>query len=486
MSRSTARKASATGLRHAGSSIVPSRPTAQVVHAGLLAFLVLLSLVLAGRSAPDHPTNVALYVISVLILAAVLVRTPRLTEFRSTPGLLGLIAGTVGLIGLHLLPLPPAVWTYLPGRGVITAGFEALGMELPWMPLSLDQQATQASAFTLFPGLCAIVLTLRGGRFSPLALAAAVGLASSASLLLGLAQVIGGENSRFNLYSDMNRGQATGFFANPNHLATLLLLAVPMLAGGLHQLRLARPSRSVWTTRIIAAVGVMAAAFGLVMVGSTAGVLLLAPVVIFSAFVLMGINAQSPLKISIGLLALAAVAGGAVMMSARAPTLRTSLGTEPTDRLGIAKTSVDMLTTYFPVGSGVGTFSSAYPLHEDPNAVTEVFINHAHNDYLEVLVEAGLPGLLLLFAFLLWWLRASHRAWSGSGTELHWRRTASVCLGIVAVHSLVDYPLRKAAIMVIAASCCAILGRVGRAGEDEITAVAPGRPLVPARETGPS
>ena len=44
---------------------------------------------------------------------------------------------------------------------------------------------------------------------------------------------------------------------------------------------------------------------------------------------------------------------------------------------------------------------------------------------------------------------------------------ASVCLGIIAVHSLVDYPMRKATIMVIAASCCIILGRVRWANEND-------------------
>src|SRR5205807_9979702 len=59
-----------------------------------------------------------------------------------------------------------------------------------------------------------------------------------------------------------------------------------------------------------------------------------------------------------------------------------------------AQTAV--LARDFPVwGTGYGTFPYAEPLHQDSAEEAETTPEHAHNDYLEVLIEGGVPGLLL-------------------------------------------------------------------------------------------
>ena len=80
---------------------------------------------------------------------------------------------------------------------------------------------------------------------------------------------------------------------------------------------------------------------------------------------------------------------------------------------------------------------------------TNVFVNHAHSDYLEVFAETGLLGAVLILAFLAWWGLRSARAWRDARPDGYWTQAASVVVGIILAHSLVDYPIRTPAIMAL-------------------------------------
>ena len=94
--------------------------------------------------------------------------------------------------------------------------------------------------------------------------------------------------------------------------------------------------------------------------------------------------------------------------------------------------------------------------------VARTVVNHAHNDYLEIALELGLPGLVLVLLFALWWLRRSLAVWREDSPFIASGRAGSVIIGLVLMHSLVDYPIRSSAIAAIFAIGCALLvpGRV--------------------------
>ena len=94
--------------------------------------------------------------------------------------------------------------------------------------------------------------------------------------------------------------------------------------------------------------------------------------------------------------------------------------------------------------SGLGSFARVYDLYEDPASVTNTFVVHAHNDYAELALETGVPGNLLMLLFLAWWA-AAWRIWQ-SAEAGPFARAAAIASAAILAHSLVDFPLRTAAI----------------------------------------
>ena len=121
-----------------------------------------------------------------------------------------------------------------------------------------------------------------------------------------------------------------------------------------------------------------------------------------------------------------------------------------------AQVTMRAVRDFFPLGSGAGTFENIYSLYEDANVVDEWYVNHAHNDYLEVALEFGLPGMIVLLSFLTWWALQGHFLIIASRPP-HFALAAWIASAAILAHSLVDYPLRTAAISSLFSLCIALL-----------------------------
>src|SRR4051812_49267012 len=186
---------------------------------------------IAGGSAQGVWANMVLQLLGVAIIAwAAIVPNPVLASPARQLFLI-IVTGLV-LIALQLIPLPPSLWPSLGGRRAIAQGYAILGMRVPAMTLSLSAHDSLRTVMTLLPPLAMLcaVARLRAYRLSWLALALLAG--TFCGILLGALQVASGdpENSRWYLFERTNLGVATGFFANANHMATLLVISLPFLA----------------------------------------------------------------------------------------------------------------------------------------------------------------------------------------------------------------------------------------------------------------
>jgi O-antigen ligase len=137
-----------------------------------------------------------------------------------------------------------------------------------------------------------------------------------------------------------------------------------------------------------------------------------------------------------------------------------------TGRQEIWATSMRAAVAAFPAGTGFGSFQQVYRVYEDPSAVTGTYVNHAHNDVIELFVEGGVPAMLLLGAFLLWWSRRAFQVWRQTDRQV--AKAATIASAAILAHSLVDYPLRTPGMAAIFAFCISVMAvtRERRRGGD--------------------
>ena len=117
-------------------------------------------------------------------------------------------------------------------------------------------------------------------------------------------------------------------------------------------------------------------------------------------------------------------------------------------------------------GSGIGTFEQVYRMNENPAAVDHYYVNHAHNDYLELAIETGLPGLLLLLLFLAWWGNSVWRMVRSPAAD-HYAMAGAIASAAILLHSVVDYPLRTAAMGAVFAMSLALIVESRRTARSE-------------------
>jgi O-antigen ligase len=369
-----------------------------------------------------------------------------------------LVGLMVALIGAQLIPLPPSVWTALPGRAQVADGFRMLGEPLPWLPISLSPARTLSSAFWLLPALAVLFGILRLGAFRASGLALALALVTVVSVALGALQIVAGEGSPWYLYEITNYGVTVGFFSNANHMATLLVTTIPFLAAVYVNARARGRSVHRNSGMFVVLAGTLIIVFvGLAANRSIAGLGLAIPALAGSLLMIMSHKRRLPAWLG-GLVAL--LIAGAVVAVFSAPFGATLAGSEAQasqdDRRESFTRTIGAAQDYLPFGSGVGSYQEVYRTYEPHETITRYYMNHVHGDYIEVALETGLPGIVLILLFLLWWGRRTVAIWRAVEPD-HFARAATIASAAILAHSLVDYPLRTAAISAVFALCCALM-----------------------------
>lgn len=358
---------------------------------------------------------------------------------------------------IQLVPLPPSLWTALPGRILIVETFQLMGAPLTWWPLSLDPQATMLSFLALLPAIAIFLAVLLLDEAERASLTLVVLFAAVAGVLLGLVQLVQGAASPLRFFAITNLDSTTGFFANRNHNAAMFYCALPFAAAWAHH-SLATRRRS-YLVAAYATLTVLVLLVGATTTLSRAGAALAVLALILS---LVQLVRRRVLVLAAGVLVGAAVvfllAGRTIGM------LASRFATDPLDnyRVTIVEISLEALARFFPVGSGFGTFPVVYELGDRPDAVLSAYVNHAHNEYLELLIEGGVIAAVVVLAFLVWFAIRLVAIWARpadgrDGGSYDGRAAASIAILLLLVHSLVEFPLRTTALSTLFALCCGFL-----------------------------
>jgi len=328
--------------------------------------------------------------------------------------------------------------------------------------MSLAPYDGMATVLALLPPLAILASLIRLRPSPPRWIAIALLLGALGGIMLGALQTSSPDaiHSRWYLYPYSNFGFATGFFANSNHMASLLVVSIPFvfaLATSSDPGSSSEDSRKRIASLSVGVGGLLLLLVGLTINGSLAGFGLAVPVTV-ATILLISRPRRRWMRGGAYIVLALSIAG--LIATIATPLNGTNATTDDaisvSTRQEMAEGSVRVIRNYGIVGTGLGTFPSVYPTIENPALVDSTYVNHAHNDYLELLVELGLPGLIMIILFLLWWGGAA-RQLLRSPAYNHYATAGMIGSAAVLVHSLVDYPLRTAAMSSVFAACLAVM-----------------------------
>ena len=380
------------------------------------ASVLLLAFVLGGATQQGFWSDAIVQLASLPLLALVLL-SPNLSQLPR--GAVGLLCLLVALPVVQLIPLPPTLWTALPGREEVVRAYAAAGLSLPWLPISLVPNATWRSAFSLMPAVAVFLAMLclpSSARRNFVAMMLAMVFVS---VLLDLLQMLGGQDSALRFYAITNPTRAVGFFANGNHNAAFLYCAIPFAAAwGIGFRR--QPYRAL-------AVALLAGfiIIGLALTQSRAGLVL---GVIAGLFCIPMVFASGSSRgFSRGRLMAVAVGGGlvALLIAFQFGFVSMAKRVQSEDlaenlRWPVASVTLEAAQANLPFGAGFGTFVPVYQTVEPRTLLSERYVNRAHNDWLELGLEGGVLTIIALVVFFVWFGRSSFQAWRPGQSVYGW------------------------------------------------------------------
>lgn len=392
------------------------------------------------------------------ITALLMIVSPARLGLTQRPALFTAIAAVV--VALQLVPLPHGLWSALPGRAVYDRLAAVPEIGALWRPLSLSPDLTWNALLSLLPPLffllAAPLLGSRHRRWLWLGLLATILLSG----LLGLLQLAGGTQSGLHWYQYSNFDAGTGLFANRNHQAVFLAMGIPLTTWW----AISRStSRNFWSGLAIAlsiilfllvAVATSKSRMGLVAVGLS---------LLLSAYYFTR-QVRLPGRVLFwawsGVLATGAATAVAIALWADNRVITRSVNDDL--RVRILPDSLAAMRSFFPFGSGFGTFPTVFPRFERVQNLSPEYVNHTHSELTQILIEGGVAAALLLLLFLGWFLAALVKMWRRKGAsaeELSEGRLCTILVLLPLVASITDYPIRAPLMACAFAIAAALLNR---------------------------
>jgi O-antigen ligase len=379
------------------------------------------------------------------------------------------LCGVVLLLGaFQILPLPFTIAErFNPTAGLVRPLIPYLGADHPpavaWSvapPETADALLRFGAYVWIGLGAALVFDTARARRGFAIVLVASAAFQA----VYGSGEYLTGRQHIFTFAKKYYLDSATGTFINRNHFATFLAMALPFALG------LAIPASSdskgatTWRGRLLSFADAVSlrrflagVAAGLIWVGlllshSRAGLL---AAFVAALIVLVGRRDLRAARWSVAVAGVVLI-GLLSLELTQAPGerflwVRQDLGTEG-GRLTVWHDSLKLVEQRPLLGWGWGTFESAFPSVQ--SAGVDLTYDHAHNDWLEWLVEGGVLGLAVGGVLL------------GAGLRVG-GVVVTAALTAVAIHAAWDFSLR---IPAVATVCAATMG-LGLAAPDSFAGV---------------
>jgi O-antigen ligase len=435
------------------------------VFAGLLCLLVWAPLPLGSNRT---------WAIGLLVAAAVALMAATLWAWRAQASLVqtrlhafrapvALLAAMVALAWLQVMPLPPSwVQAVSPMAASAQEGAE-------FMTLSVDAYQTRVMAGLSFAYLCIFLVTVLCVRTSSRLDTLVQTLIWSGVLQAVVGAVLFSVKARYQIFfSEISHDRLVGTYVNPNHLAGYLCMCLSV-GVGLMLARLGEGKRigHSWRARLAAAIEFVLSpkmrlrlllvimVIGLVLTRSRMGntAFFVAMLVVgLAGVVLARKTAPQTIALIVSLIVIdVLVVGGAIGLEKVVERIQDTEMVDASDgkaesieaRTDAGRTAMALVKDYPLVGSGGGSFYTVFFSYRPPRYGNN-FVDHAHNDYVEIAADYGLVGLGILGLLVVLTAVTTVRVMATRQSPLAWGVAFGVTMAIVALalHSTVDFNLQ--------------------------------------------
>ena len=379
----------------------------------------------------------------------------------------------IAVSAFQFIPLSSAVLRFISPRTAAIYG--ELGVE-GWRPLSFAGWLSLSDIvkylfFFLFAFLVFhhVRTRKRANIFGIVLLASGVFQA-----FYGLLEYFGGTEKIFNFKRSYHLGSATGTYINRDHFSGLLEMLFPLALGFLlaranfFSLKkgLSLKEKMVWFSQerlqktIIFGMIAIIIGLGIVFSRSRSGIFIFFGTVLLTA---VALATGGPERRPVRLIRTVAwiVVFAAIMLGIRPVIERfTSQNLVKESRFTYYGNTLKYISSFPLTGTGLHSFVQIYPIFESKYEAG--ILDHAHNDYLEVLAESGVVGggALIVFSFAgVGWIFAK---WVKRKDPFVRGIVLGSLIGVIALllHSFMDFNLRIPANAVYFMSLFAFAARV--------------------------
>jgi O-antigen ligase len=382
-----------------------------------------------------------------------------------------ILIAALAVIGIQMIPLPQAIVRALSPAAPTLQDVYALQPLADWRPISIHPAATR-TGFGLALAAALMFWTSRevfsrGGSRAATRVLAWVGFLCA---LISLAQRATAPKTVLWKWSVPDpRAMPFGFFVDRNQLAMWLILTISLVVGYLAMYVHARMRDDV--RRDFRGVLITLSDAGLLTMCGFVAVMVLTLAATLSRSGFVGLIGAALVGASlsrgnrkqvlwIGVAAALALGAGAAWLNLegltqRVVTTMSRAELDATGRLTIWRETLRIVRDFPLLGTGVGTFADTMFVYQQ--TARDVLFNSAHNEYLQLLTEGGVPLLMLGIAGAVLLARAARtRLAADVGAHQFLRVGACSALIGVAVQSIWEAGLRAPANLLLTAIVAAI------------------------------
>lgn len=405
--------------------------------------------------------NMAIQLAAIVCLAY---QGPELLKLyaRGNRTVVALVGITIALPIVQMIPIPKSLWATLPSRELLQVSLNAVDAS-QWHPVTVNTSRTLVSFLGLLMPLTVFALGLKSNEFAKQTAKIAFIAMGVCGALLGSFQLLSLQNHSLLYPEATNIGMLTGFFANRNSAAVFFVCCLLLLV-----------SFDFQRISVFKLMGGLSAGavlvVGVILTQSRTGLILLGPPVILLGLRFIALRSAERDTLSIGNRSGRMVAAGFLgcaalivaisglsdnLFESRLGTVLARFDTTTDERSAIWEDALVSAQRYWPVGSGMGTFDEVFQIDESLENVSTRRAGRAHNDYLEIAIEAGFVGLAIIGLWIGWTLWAT---WSALARIARWEAlSASNILLVIGLQSVFDYPLRNQTMLCLAAFTVGLL-----------------------------